>query len=261
MQFRIPILHGELAIKHIIKDPNYPTIIFLHDALGCIKTWRDFPELLAQQAKCNYLVYDRIGHGDSTPAPSTFKRDKKYLEQEADILIGLIEKLEIKKPILFGHSDGGSIALIAASKMTNIMLGIVVEAAHVFVESITLAGIQAVKDNYPNDKLKNKLFKYHATKVDQVFDLWANTWLDDNYKDWNIESFLPGISCPCLIIQGQQDEYGSLHQVEAIKHGVKGPARTAIIQHAGHIPHHEQKDMTLNHTCNFIKQLTTDEKH
>ena len=261
MLVKFPIQYGTLALQYIINNPTLPTIIFLHDALGCIKTWRDFPDQLAQLASCNYLVYDRLGHGESTPAPESFKRDKNYLEQEADILIEMIEKLAIHKPVLFGHSDGGSIALITASKMTNIIQGIVVEAAHVFVESITLAGIKAVKEKYPNGKLSNKLSKYHGAKVDQVFGLWANTWLDDNYKDWNIESFLAGIHCPCLIIQGQNDEYGSLLQVEAMEQGIPGQTKTAILQNTGHIPHHEQKDITLDHTCNFIKQLTTDEKH
>jgi pimeloyl-ACP methyl ester carboxylesterase len=259
MQYSIP--NGTLAFRHIIKAPTYPTIIFLHDALGCSATWRDFPGQLAQQASCNYLVYDRLGHGESSPAPNTSKRDINYLEQEADILIEMIEKLAIHKPILFGHSDGGSIALIAASKMINTIRGIVVEAAHVFVENITLAGIAVVKKEYPNGKLRNKLFKYHGEKVDQLFRLWANTWLAGHYKNWNIESFLPDILCPCLIIQGEKDEYGSLRQVAAIEQGIPGQTKTAILQQTGHIPHHEQQDIVLSHTCDFIKRLKTDEKH
>jgi pimeloyl-ACP methyl ester carboxylesterase len=140
-------------------------------------------------------------------------------------------------------------------KMINIIRGIVVEAAHVFVENITLAGIAVVKKEYPNGKLRNKLFKYDGEKVDLLFGL------DGHYKNWNIESFLPDILCPCLTIQGEKDEYGSLRQVAAIEQGIPGQTKTAILQHTGHIPHHEQQDITLNHTCNFIKQLITDEKH
>ena len=253
MTFKYPTNKGQLAVVHEIVSKNWPTIIFLHDSLGCIKTWRDFPQLLAQKTRCNYLVYDRLGYGESSPYDNARQRKNDYLEIEADILNEMIEQLNLSKPILFGHSDGASIALIAAAKSNHIR-GLLIEAAHIFVEEITLEGIQKVKENYSNGMLREKLLKYHGSKTDDVFQAWTNIWLSDDFREWNIQSILPQITCPCLIIQGENDEFGTLQQVEQIEKGLEGQAYIEIIKNIGHTPHKEHKDLTLKSCSFFIKK-------
>jgi len=253
---RFPYLKGELAIQHNIRDDDKkPTIIFLHDSLGCIQTWRNFPELLSKKSNCNYLVYDRIGYGASSKDEDMLKRDKGYLEKEANVLAEIIEGLKITNPILFGHSDGGSIALIAASKYGNQIEGIIVEAAHIFVEEVTLNGIRKMKDDFENGNLREKLAKYHGSKTDDVFWSWANTWLSDDFHDWNIEMLLPEITCPSLILQGKNDEYGTLKQVEGIKQGIQSKAKVIILENTGHSPHKENSEYVLQVASDFINQL------
>lgn len=256
MKIQLPRLKGKLAIEHDSdKGKDQATIIFLHDSLGCIQTWRDFPKALAEQTGCNYLVYDRLGYGASDFDPDARNRNQSYLEKEADILLSMIDQVQITKPILFGHSDGGSIALIAAAKSKSKLEGIIIEAGHIFVENITLAGIRNVKKYVEIWQLKERLIKYHGSKVDDVFDAWVDTWLSDFFRDWNIESFLPAITCPTLILQGKKDEFGTLQQVEGIQSGVKGPVEAVILENVGHSPHKENSPYTLKVTADFINNL------
>ncbi len=253
MNIQFPFVKGELTIQHVknIED-NQPTIIFLHDALGCIEIWRDFPKSLADKANCSYLVYDRLGYGKSSEDPDILNRDKEYLEKEANILLKIIDALKIKCPILFGHSDGGSIALIAAAKSKQIK-GIIVEAAHIFVEDITLQGIRKVQKDYETTALRTRLSKYHGLNVNSVFKAWADTWLSEDFRDWNIEAFLPKITCPCLILQGENDEFGTLNQVEGIQSGVSGKVEKVIVENVGHIPHKENQAYILDIATKFIE--------
>ena len=254
MKFSFPIREGYLSIVSETSLENAPTIIFLHDALGCVKTWRDFPKQLAQKAECNYVIYDRLGYGESAPDSKMLHREKDYLHQEAEILIDILTQLKIAKPILFGHSDGASIALIAAAKLPD-FLGIILEAPHIFVEDLTLDGIRAVKKRYEETDLKQKLMRYHASKTDAVFYAWANTWLHPNFRSWNIEALLPQINCPALIIQGETDEFASLKQVDGILKGIPSDTRKEILKHTGHTPHKENEEETLRLSVDFIKML------
>ncbi|MCX2739320.1 alpha/beta fold hydrolase [Pontibacter anaerobius] len=231
-----------------------PVLVFLHDSLGCIKLWRDFPEQLAKATGCSALVYDRQGYGESSPFQS-IKRGQDYLEREADVLEQLLEQLQVTKAILFGHSDGGSIALIAAAKYKSRIAGIITEGAHVFVEEVTLAGIRAAVTAYQTTNLPEKLQKYHGDKTDDVFHAWADTWLSENFRNWNIEHYLPSIRCPVLVIQGEADEYGTQAQVEAIETQVQGPAQQLLIPEIGHSPHREAKYVVLSQSAAFIKAI------
>jgi len=257
LKSHFPIGNGQLAFVYKNRSKNAFTLIFLHDSLGCIKTWRDFPQLLAQNSTCNLLVYDRLGHGESSTDPNALNRDQHYLEKEADILIELITQLEISSPILFGQSDGGSIALIAASKNETLIKGIIVEAAHIFVEEITLAGIRKAEEEYATGDLRGRLMKYHGSKTNDVFLSWTKTWLNVDFRDWNIESLLSKISCPCLILQGENDEFGSIRQVEGIEQGVQGSVQKVIVKNVGHTPHKENKDLTSNICSEFINSIKT----
>lgn len=257
MQLNIKTSVGELHILKYGYDANRPTIIFLHESLGCVELWRDFPKKMGELTACNVVVYDRQGYGKSSPF--TFaKRGNDYLEIEADILLEVLEVCSIDKSILFGHSDGGSIALIAAAKYPSHVMSVITEGAHIFVEDITLQGIRDAVKAYQTMGLKERLQKYHGDKTEAVFWAWATTWLSAEFKSWNIEAFLPKIKCPVLIIQGENDEYGSEEQVNGIINQVPPEARQLIIPSAGHTPHKEAREVVLEHSASFINQLIKD---
>lgn len=248
-------LRGKNIFYHsILVDVTKPTIILLHDSLGCVQLWRDFPQKLSEQTKMNVLVYDRIGYGKSDPM-DTSVRTLQYMEVEADILLELIDVLQIRQPILLGHSDGGSIALIAAGKYSNKIQAVVVEAAHIFVEDITLKGISDAKKSYQTTNLKEKLRKYHGQNVELLFEAWTQTWLSDWFKAWNIEHFLPNIICPLLFIQGTNDEYGTMSQLDKTIAQVSGHAADFILEKIGHTPHKEAPEVTLEAISNWIHRL------
>jgi pimeloyl-ACP methyl ester carboxylesterase len=177
------------------------------------------------------------------------------MEIEADILNEIFEVYQIDKTILFGHSDGGTIALIAAAKYPEKILGIVTEGAHVFVEDITLNGIREMVELYGTSDLKAKLEKYHGNNTEALFWAWANTWTNENYRDWSIEYLLPLIKCPTLIIQGEFDEYGSLVQVDKISEQVSGSATRLVIPNLMHTPHKDDPQLVLEQTSMFINQI------
>jgi len=250
----IIIGRARLAITHaFVAAKDRPTIIFLHDSLGCITLWRDFPEQLGCATNCTALVYDRQGYGQSEPFSGN-PRKPDYMELEADVLNELLTALDLRNVILFGHSDGGSISLIAAAKYPERIKGIITEGAHIFVEEISLNGIHDAIAAYNTTNLKERLEKYHGEKAEAVFWAWAGTWLKDEYQSWNIEDFLPLVHCPVLVIQGENDEFGSIEQVNGIVNQVSGTASQLVIPSGGHNPHKEVPDLVLHHSEDFVNQ-------
>lgn len=245
---------SNLAVKRIDSYPGRPTIIFLHDSLGCIALWRDFPEKLGRLTGCNVLIYDRQGYGQSCPFTYA-QRDLLYMEQEADILMGLLAHWKIEQPILFGHSDGGSIALIAAGKYPEKIAAVITEGAHVFVEDVTIKGIKEATELYHTTHLQKKLAKYHGDKTEAMFWAWAATWVMPEFAGWNIEAFLPGVKCPTLIIQGEDDEYGTLKQVESITSQTAGASEAFILPGVKHTPHKEAAEAVLEKAATFINRI------
>lgn len=241
-------------IQHYQIDPNLPTIIFLHDSLGSVQLWRDFPQKLGELIPCNILVYDREGHGQSSPFTIS-KRPLNYLEQGADTLHELIKKLELNKIILFGHSDGATISLWYAAKYPQQVLATIVEGVHVFVEEETLEGIREAKKALETTNLAERVSKYHGYKTEKLFQLWMETWLDPTYRDWNIEKDIQAIQSPILIFQGENDEFGTMKQVEKIKQNVKAPVMDYFIENCGHNPHKEQPDFTITKSKEFINYI------
>ena len=233
-----------------------PTLVFLHDALGSIAQWRDFPELLTVRCGLNCMVYDRRGYGLSSgcvhdSSESEFRptvRPNDYLHQEADILEALLLKLNIRQPIIFGHSDGGTIALLYAAKYKP--KAIISEAAHVSVEDITREGIHKILQNAI--EIKEKLKRYHKNQAETIFNAWHETWLSPTFQVWNIENELTQITCAVCIIQGNDDEYGTMEQVHKIRTGVKGFCEINIIDDCGHFPHIEKRDVVLKMAQGFI---------
>ncbi|MET3037451.1 alpha/beta hydrolase [Chryseobacterium sp. NRRL B-14859] len=244
----------KLYIEYNNSFENRPVIVFLHDSLGCVQLWRDLPAKLSEAAKCNILVYDRLGYGKSAPMP-THKRDVNYMELEADLLNDLLAEMNIDKVILFGHSDGGTIALITAAKYPERVEAVVCEAGHIFVEEVTLKGVYDAWEAYKTTHLSERLEKYHGDKVETLFKAWTEIWTSDGFRNWNIEYLLKNIVCPLLFIQGEADEYGTLDQVEKTVSQVSGNAEKYIISGIGHTPHKESPEQVLNVTLNFIEGL------
>jgi len=226
------------------------TLVFLHEGLGSVGQWRDFPSLLSEKTGIEALVYDRWGYGSSDPF--TLPRKKSYLHDEALVsLPAVLEKCGIGRPFLVGHSDGGSIALIYASKHPENVRAVITEAAHVFVEDVTLEGIREAVKGYAATDLGKRLARFHGDKTDLVFHGWADTWLSAEFRDWNIEGYLPGVRCPVLVIQGIDDRYGTFAQVRAIERQVSGRA-TPLLVPCGHIPHAEAREKVLEEMARFV---------
>ncbi len=238
--------------SHLFEDR--PTLVFLHDSLGCTQLWRNFPFALGETAECNVLVFDRMGYGKSFPM-STPERKNSYMETEADLLDDLLDELKINEVILFGHSDGGTIALIMAAKYPGKVRGVICEAGHIFVEDITLKGIKDALETYKTTNLSERLAKYHGDKTEMLVKAWTEIWLSDRFKTWNIEYTLKNITASLLFIQGENDEYGTLDQVEKTVSQVTGKAEKFIIPNVGHTPHKETPEIVLEKATSFIKSI------
>ncbi|QBJ88353.1 alpha/beta hydrolase [Chryseobacterium gleum] len=247
----IDVKDKKLYIEHNDQFKDKPTIVFLHDSLGSVQLWRDFPVKLAEAVQCNTLAYDRLGYGKSYPM-FTHERPVNYMELEADLLNDLLAEMNITNVILFGHSDGGTIALITAAKYPEKIKAVICEAGHIFVEDITLKGVYDAWEAYKTTNLPERLQKYHDDKVETLFKAWTETWTRDDYRTWNIEYLLKDITVPLLFIQGEADEYGTLDQVEKTVTQVSGSAEKYIIPNIGHTPHKEVPELVLGKAAEFI---------
>ncbi|UKB78433.1 alpha/beta fold hydrolase [Chryseobacterium sp. MEBOG07] len=256
MEGRIIDVKGKkLYIEHHNSFEDRPTIVFLHDSLGSVQLWRDLPVKLSETAQCNILAYDRLGYGKSYPM-FTHERPVNYMELEADLLNNLLIEMDIDNAILFGHSDGGTIALITAAKYPEKVKAVICEAGHIFVEDVTLKGVYDAWEAYKTTNLAERLQKYHGDKVEMLFRAWTETWTRDDYRTWNIEYLLKDITAPLLFIQGEADEYGTLDQVEKTISQVSGSTEKYIIPGIGHTPHKEVPEMVLKKTTEFVKNYS-----
>jgi pimeloyl-ACP methyl ester carboxylesterase len=235
---------------------NRPVIVMLHEGLGCVALWRDFPEQIAVRTGLPVMAYSRLGYGGSSPA--LLPKDSRYMHNEAlTALPALLSALEIDDYFLFGHSDGASISLIyAGGTQAAGLRGIVLEAPHVVMEKICRDSILMANDAYENGDLRNKLEKYHGTNVDCAFYGWAGPWSSDDFWDWDLREFLPGISVDILIIQGEDDQYGTILQVNSIEGSSGGKVQTLLLPDCGHSPHIDQPASVLNYASNFIRALS-----
>jgi pimeloyl-ACP methyl ester carboxylesterase len=253
---RIEVLGTSLEIVHVPSPPTEPTLVFLHEALGSVALWRDFPEQLAAATGLGWMAYSRRGHGSSAPLDGP--RGIDYLDFEAiDVLPAVLEALGISRPLLFGHSDGATLALIYAASTPDPIEGLILEAPHVFVEDVTLAGIRETMERAEATDLKQRLGRYHD-HVDQIFEAWHSVWLDPGYRNWNIGHRLPANVAPILQIQGSDDRYGTLRQLEAIASGSGGSVETVVFEGVGHIPHVEAPARVIEVTQAFIAKLLQD---
>lgn len=248
----------EIEVRWISPELNdRPLIVFLHEGLGSISMWRDWPEKVCAATGCRGLLYSRYGYGQSTPRPRDEARGVDYLHvQAADALPALLTALGLddEQPILYGHSDGGSIALLYAAMFPTRVRGIAVAAPHIFVEDVTLEGIRNAMEIYRTTDLPARLARHHRD-VDSVFRAWVDIWLTPEFRKWNIEGMLDHIRCPVLAIQGVNDEYGTLEQVRGIRRRVPHTELLEIPQ-CGHTPHKDQPQVVIEALQRFVKKVS-----
>ena len=232
-----------------------PTLVLLHEGLGCLDLWRRFPQRLADATGLGVFAWSRTGFGRSTPI--TLPRPLDYLEREAhDVLPQVLAAAGLGRVVLVGHSDGGTIALLyAAGPHGDQVAGVVTMAAHVFVEDVTIDGILATKQQFETGDLAAKLRRWHGDNLEGAFYGWCDTWLDPRFRSWSIEAVLPAMTAPTLVIQGADDAYGTPAQVEAIVAGVSGPAAPLLLPGLGHAPHAEDPDAVIEATGRFAQSL------
>ncbi|MFD4841588.1 alpha/beta fold hydrolase [Achromobacter sp. NPDC058515] len=235
-----------------------PLLVFLHEGLGSVSMWKDWPRRVCDAAGCRGLVYSRYGYGQSTARPPQEKWPVDFMHHEArEALPALFAALGVDakadKPVLFGHSDGGSIALLYAAMHPGAVAGIAVAAPHIFVEDVSVSNIELARRAYLESDLRARLGRHHADP-DSAFWGWNDIWLDPEFRRWNIEDHLSRIACPVLAIQGVDDEYGTLEQIRGIRR--RAPqAELLEIPDCGHSPHKDQPDTVIQAVADFVGAL------
>ncbi|HTR53404.1 MAG TPA: alpha/beta hydrolase [Kofleriaceae bacterium] len=227
-----------------------PELVFLHEGLGSITLWRDTPEAIARATGCAALVYARRGYGRSSPVE--LPRPLTYMHDEASVLRELLAEEGVRAPIVIGHSDGASIAIIAAGGGLAVT-ALVLIAPHVFVEDISVRSIALAAEAYRSTDLRERLAKHHAD-VDNAFWGWNRVWLDPAFRAWNLEQFLPHIVVPMLVVQGSADEYGTIAQVDAITAQARGPVATLVVPGAGHSPQRTHPAEVHARIAEFVRE-------
>jgi pimeloyl-ACP methyl ester carboxylesterase len=243
---------GRIEYERIPARTVGPTIVLLHEGLGSISMWRDFPRQVAEVTGHEVLVYSRHGYGRS--APLTAPRPLRFMHDEALLVLPeLLDALEIRRPILLGHSDGGSIAIIHAGGSGRDVAGLVLLAPHVMVEEISVASIAAARAAYAQGDLRARLARHHED-VDGAFRGWNEVWLRPEFRDWTIEEYLPRITCPVLAIQGAQDEYGTMAQVDRIAAAIPG-TEVLELSKCAHSPHRDRAEDVLEAIRGFVERV------
>ena len=248
--FFVEVQGHKLEVQRIAGTINEtPTIVFLHEGLGSISLWRDFPQQVVERTGYSAVIYSRYGYGNSDILQEA--RNVRFMHDEALLVLPeLFEKLAIREPVLIGHSDGGSIAIIYAGA-GNPARGLVLMAPHVFGEEWGLKSIAEAKTAFETSDLPQKLGKHHRDAA-RTFRSWNDVWLLPEFRDWNIEEYLPGIQCPVLAIQGFEDQYGTMAQLDAIAAKSGGPVETLRLRNCKHSPHRDQPAAVLEAISRFL---------
>jgi pimeloyl-ACP methyl ester carboxylesterase len=245
-------LEYELFNRH---HTTAPWLVFLHEGLGSVAMWKDFPSRLCDAAGCRGFVYSRYGYGKSDPLAESRRVDFMYDEAQ-HALPQLLDQLHIDHPVLLGHSDGGTIALLHAGLTTRPTAALVVLAPHVLVEDVSIASIAAAKVTWDETDMRERLRRYHDDP-DSAFRGWNDIWLHPDFRGWNIEDSLPGIRCPVLAIQGVDDEYGTMEQIDRIAlRAVNARVELLKLADCGHSPHRDQPDAVIASVRAFLGGLS-----
>ncbi|MCL2458497.1 MAG: alpha/beta hydrolase [Desulfobulbus sp.] len=236
-------------------DADRPWLVFLHEGLGTVAQWGAFPQELCRRTRCPGLIYDRLGHGQSSALVSP--RTSRYLHEYAldelpKVLAALIPG---QRFVLIGHSDGGSISLIFGAEKPAYLLGIITVAAHVMVEEVTVDGVRKALAAWKQGKLRKGLARYHGEKSEALFQAWAEIWTSSLFRSWSIEELLPSIEAPLLVLQGRDDQYGTPAQVEAIVTRSGGSATPLLLDDCAHSPHLDFPELTLDLMTCFVNRV------
>jgi pimeloyl-ACP methyl ester carboxylesterase len=232
---------------------DVPLVVFLHEGLGSLSMWKDYPQRLCDACGCRGLVFSRAGYGRSTPRRRDERWPVDFMQRQAQgVLPRLFDRLgaDADPPWLLGHSDGGSIALIYAASFPDAVAGVVAVAPHIFVEDVSIASIAAARDAYRSTDLRARLARYHDDP-DSAFFGWNDIWLDPGFRDWSIEPVLDRLQCPILAVQGEDDEYGTLAQVTGVRARVPH-SEIVILANCGHSPQRDQPEALTRAINDFI---------
>lgn len=256
-QPKTPLVVNGATLEYACYGPapdQAPTIVMLHEGLGCVALWRDFPQQVADRTGMGVCVYSRQGYGQSDPAALPWPLD--FMTHEAvDVLPQVLDQIGFRRGLLFGHSDGATIAAIYTGSVSDHRVrGLVVMAPHFFTEESGLVEIAKAKQAYDTGNLKARLAKYHRNP-DNAFRGWNDTWLAPGFKDWNVAEVIDYIRVPVLAIQGSDDQYGTLAQIEEIENRIYSPVDVQIMNACNHAPHQEAPDATLNAVAEFTLRL------
>ncbi|VAW06327.1 benzoate degradation ring-cleavage hydrolase [hydrothermal vent metagenome] len=255
MRSTIHVTGHQIECDVLNPDGEAPWVVFLHEGLGSIDLWRGFPADVAAATGRPVLVYNRHGHGFSDVL--TEPRNVDFMHHEALVTFPeVLASFGIERPILVGHSDGASIALIYAGA-GHPVAGIAAFAPHVFVEPEAIASIEVAKERFATTDLADRMARYHRDPT-VTFRGWNDIWLDPEFEDWDITEYLPGISCPVLLVQGLDDEYGTLAQLDTVENALAGSVERLELSDCRHSPHLDRRQKTLEATTRFINTITTD---
>lgn len=243
-----------LEVRRLGPSPDRaPTIVFLHEGLGSAALWRDYPDRVCEAVGTGGLVYSRRGYGASDPAE--LPRPIDFMHREArESLPRLLAAAGIQAPVLYGHSDGASIALLFAARFPGRPRALVLEAPHVFVEDVTVESIARLERDYAGTDLREKLGRWHDLPDHTVLG-WTRAWLDPAFRAWDIRGELASVEAPALVLQGQDDEYGTWAQVRAVEAGVPGAVDSVRLAACGHAPHCDRPDESLGHAARFLGEV------
>jgi len=248
---------GDQRLEYRFAGPDAaaaPTLVLLHEGLGCAGLWGTFPELLSQATGCGVFAYSRAGYGDSSSVP--LPRPLTYMHDEAShVLPRVLAAIGFQRGLLIGHSDGASIAAIyAGSHPDHRVLGLTLIAPHFFVEDMTISAIAEAREAYATTDLRARLARWH-TDVDVAFRGWNDAWLDPAFRQWDIREYLPYIRVPMQIIQGADDQYGSLRQIEAAETDCTCPVERMVLPSVRHSPHREAPQLTAAAIARFVTEV------
>lgn len=248
---------AELEYRMVGPGPEKaPTLVLLHEGLGCVGLWGDFPDRLADATGAGIFAYSRAGYGQSSPVP--LPRPLTYMQDEAlHVLPRLLDAIGFRRGLLVGHSDGASIATIYAGGIQDHRVrGLSLIAPHFFVEAMSLTSIRAARDAYETGGLRTKLARWHKD-VDGAFRGWNDAWLDPDFKRWDITESLAYVRVPIQIVQGEADQYGTARQIAVAEEECYCPVDPVLIPGAGHAPHRETPDVTLDAVAGFANRILT----
>jgi len=231
---------------------NQAPIVLLHDSLGSVELWRDFPAQLSARTGRQVVAYDRLGFGKSDPYPEA-RLPFEFIENEAEVYLpAVLRHLDVQRFTLFGHSVGGGMAVVCAARSNGMCEAAIAESAQAFVEDRTVQGVTDGRNQFEDEAKLARLAKYQGPKARWVVDAWTGIWLSPAFADWSLKAELPKVRCPLLAIHGDRDEFGSIRHPEMMCKYAGGPSEMKVLENCGHVPHREQAAAVLDLVANFL---------